>query len=115
MEVFFEGPGTAEKKAGPGDESKLYDIAILGAGPAGLCAGVYSARKKLSCLLVSQDIGGQLGWTSEIENYIGFQYIQGKELIAKFREQVEKYPLDLETGASAISLREAGGKFLIAT
>jgi alkyl hydroperoxide reductase subunit F len=65
-------------------EPKTYDLVIIGAGPAGMTAAVYSARKKISTLLISQDVGGQVLMTADIENYMGFQFVTGKELTEKF-------------------------------
>ncbi len=62
----------------------MYDLVIIGAGPAGMTAGVYAARKKLKTLMLSRDIGGQAAWSSDIENYLGFSVITGADLTAKF-------------------------------
>jgi len=67
----------------------MYDLMIIGGGPAGLAASVYAARKQLKTLLISQDIGGQVNWTLGIENYLGYQFIEGPELISKFQTQVD--------------------------
>ena len=59
----------------------MYDVVILGAGPAGLTAGIYAARGGLSVAIVeNQAPGGQAALTSEIENYPGFKSIGGLEL-----------------------------------
>lgn len=55
----------------------MYDLMIIGGGPAGLAASVYAARKRLKALLVSADIGGQVNWTLGVENYLGYQFIEG--------------------------------------
>jgi alkyl hydroperoxide reductase subunit F len=64
------------EKAIPG---KLYDLIIVGAGPAGMTAAVYAGRKKLDTLVISKDVGGQTLLTSEVENYMGYQYVTGPE------------------------------------
>ena len=51
----------------------MYDLIVIGAGPAGMTAAVYAARKRLKILLLSKDIGGQLLWTASGENYMGYQ------------------------------------------
>ena len=56
----------------------MYDLMIIGGGPAGVAASVYAARKRLNTLLVSGDIGGQINWTLGIENYLGYQFIEGQ-------------------------------------
>lgn len=76
----------------------MYDITIVGGGPAGISAAVYAARKKLNALLIAGDIGGQINWTSGVENYIGYQFIEGHELIARFQQQVSRFPIDQKIG-----------------
>ncbi len=73
----------------------MHDLIIIGGGPAGMTAAVYAARKMLDTLLVTKDLGGQMMWTREIENYLGFQYISGPELIGKFEEHVKRYPANI--------------------
>jgi len=51
--------------------SGVYDLVIIGAGPAGMTAAVYAARQKAKTLLLARDVGGQLNWTLGIENYMG--------------------------------------------
>ena len=74
--------------------SKIYDVIILGAGPAGLAAGLYAGRSRLSTLIIEkgQD-GGQIAITDEIENYPG-QMVEGESgpsLIARMTEQAKKF------------------------
>lgn len=76
----------------------MYDLMIIGGGPAGLAASVYAARKQLKTLLISVDIGGQINTTLGIENYLGYQFIEGPELIDKFQTQVGQYPIDQKIG-----------------
>ena len=49
----------------------MFDLIIVGAGPAGITASVYAARKKMNLLVITKDIGGQAAWSGDIENYIG--------------------------------------------
>lgn len=76
--------------------SGVYDLIIIGAGPAGMTAGVYAARKKLKTLIISKDIGGQAAWSSDIENYLGFSMITGPELVKKFEDHLEEFKEDVE-------------------
>ncbi|HWQ62724.1 MAG TPA: FAD-dependent oxidoreductase [Negativicutes bacterium] len=73
----------------------MHDLIIIGGGPAGMTAAVYAARKRMDTVLITKDLGGQMMWTREIENYLGFQYITGPELIAKFEEHLRRYPADI--------------------
>jgi len=93
----------------------MYELIIIGAGPAGMTAAVYAARKKLNTLLISYDIGGQVLWTTGIENYMGYQFIEGLELMKKFEEQVKQFPLDMKTGEKVSSLSQTNGGFEVRT
>ena len=53
----------------------MYDLIIIGAGPAGITAAIYAVRKRLNVLVISKDIGGQTAWSGSIENYTGYQFI----------------------------------------
>jgi len=82
----------------------VYELIIIGAGPAGMAAAVYAARKRLKTLLVAGDIGGQVNWTAGIENYLGYQLIEGHELIARFQEQVNQFPIDQKIGNKVVGV-----------
>lgn len=69
----------------------MYDVIIVGGGAAGLTAALYASRRGLKTLVLSQDIGGQASTTANIENYPGFELIDGLELMTKFQKQAEKY------------------------
>jgi len=69
---------------------KKYDLIIIGGGPAGLTAAVYASISKIDTLLVTQDIGGQAIDSSKIKNYMGFEFITGKDLTKKFKTQFLK-------------------------
>ena len=84
----------------------MYDLIIIGAGPAGLCASVYAARKQLKTLLISVDIGGQINNTMGVENYLGYQFIEGPELISKFQTQVNRFPIDQKIGHKVTRLEK---------
>lgn len=70
---------------------ELYDIIIVGAGPAGMTAGVYTARKNLKTLILTRDVGGQASLSNDIENYLGFSMITGAELVKKFEKHLEQF------------------------
>ncbi len=68
----------------------MYDLIIIGAGPAGVSAAVYSARQKLNFLIISKTMGGQIGQKAvDIGNYLGFSKISGPGLVKVFEEQLK--------------------------
>jgi len=69
----------------------MYDAIIVGAGPAGLTAAIYTSRRNLKTLVVSKGLSDQVSETPHIENYPGFEKIEGYKLIQKFEEQVRDF------------------------
>ncbi len=95
----------------------MYELIIIGAGPAGMTAAVYAVRKKINTLLISGNIGGQGLTTWLVENYMGYQFIEGRELMQKFKEQVKQFPADIETeiGQRAQRISRMDGGYEVAT
>jgi len=93
----------------------MYELIIIGGGPAGLAASVYAARKQLNALLISGDIGGQVNKTLGIENYLGYQFIEAPELIEKFQIQTENYPLEQKIGETVSTVTKIEGGFEVTT
>jgi alkyl hydroperoxide reductase subunit F len=89
----------------------MYEVIIIGGGPAGMTAAVYSARKLLKTLLIADDVGGQVMWTNGVENYPGYQFIEGDELIGKFEDQVKQFPVDRKIGVKVAQVQIAIGGF----
>jgi len=71
-------------------ENKLYDLIIIGAGPAGLAASIYASRYKVSHLVIGKEPGGQAVEAHKVENWPGTESISGFELTQKMREHAEK-------------------------
>ncbi len=82
----------------------IYDLIIIGGGPAGMTAAVYAARKKINALMLAKEIGGQVVWTSAIENYMGYQLVEGIELMEKFEQQLKQFPIERRDGEEAESV-----------
>ena len=92
-----------------------YDLIIVGAGPAGITAAVYAARKMLNVLVLSKDIGGQAAWSSEIQNYTGYQFISGPELVRKFDEHLRSFKVELKVGVEVTCIDSDGESFKVKT
>ena len=93
----------------------MYDLIIIGAGPAGITASVYAARKMMSSLVITRDIGGQAAWSGDIENYTGYQFITGPELAAKFEEHMRKYSITVKENEAVGDLKKDNDVFSITT
>lgn len=91
---------------GPIDESKVYDVAVVGAGPAGLATAVYAASEGLSVLVLdTRAFGGQAGASARIENYLGFPTgISGMALMGRAHGQAQKFGADLAIPDEVASL-----------
>ena len=93
--------------AGHIDEHRVYDVAIVGAGPAGLAAAVYAASEGLDALMIESEYpGGQAGASSKIENYVGFPMgISGQELAGRAVVQAEKFGAQMMVGQKVVKIR----------
>ncbi|MBJ7897889.1 thioredoxin-disulfide reductase [Bacillus atrophaeus] len=81
------------------EEMKIYDVIIVGAGPAGMTAAVYTSRANLNTLLIERGIpGGQMANTQDVENYPGFDHILGPDLSNKMFEHAKKFGAVYEYG-----------------
>jgi alkyl hydroperoxide reductase subunit F len=89
----------------------MYELIIIGGGPAGMAAAVYAARKLINTILVTGDIGGQVNWTNGVENYLGYQFIEGDELISKFQQQVNQFPIKQKIGLKVTQVKKVNGGF----
>jgi alkyl hydroperoxide reductase subunit F len=89
----------------------MYQLMIIGGGPAGLAASVYAARKQVNTLLISGDVGGQINNTWDVENYLGYQFIEAAELINKFQTQVDQFPIAQKIGEKVSRLEKIDDGF----
>jgi thioredoxin reductase (NADPH) len=90
-----------------------YDVVIIGAGPAGMCAGMYAGRSMLKTVVLEQGLpGGELLNTEVIEDYIGFEHILGWELAEKFNSHAVKFGAEIRTSVRVEKVRKiADGTF----
>jgi alkyl hydroperoxide reductase subunit F len=97
----------------------MYDLIIIGAGPAGTSAGVYAARKQLKTLLLTEEFGGQSTVSPEIYNWIGSTAISGNDLAKSFKEHLDFYTdkgyLEIESGSRVASVAQDGENFTVTT
>ena len=91
----------------------MKDLIIIGAGPAGITAAIYAARKKMDFMVITKDIGGQVVWSGGVENYTGYQFVSGQELISKFKEHLESFRFDLKEGIDVLKVEKEGGYFKV--
>jgi thioredoxin reductase (NADPH) len=95
---------------GPIDPQRLFDVAIVGAGPAGLAASVYAGSEGLSVLVLDcRAFGGQAGASARIENYLGFPTgISGMALMGRAYNQAQKFGVEMAIPDEAVTIDDAG-------
>src|SRR6185312_13458713 len=97
--------------------AEIYDVIIVGSGPAGLTAAIYTTRASLKTLVIAgSKWGGQLQLTTDVENFPGFpEGIQGPELMMKMRNQAERFGTEfIDDDMSTTDLTKTpGGPFTI--
>lgn len=93
----------------------MYDTIIIGAGPAGMTAGIYTARKKMKTLIISQDVGGQMAKTAIIENHPGEKITDGVGLAFKIKKQAEDFGVEFVTSKVKAIKKQADNLFEIET
>lgn len=93
-----------------------YEVAIIGAGPAGLCAAIYAARKKLRTYICGGGwVGGQATWSADVENYPGFHLLSGGELIQKFQAHLLDYDLKIDRDARVVKCEKTFEDYFVLT
>ena len=88
-------------------ELGTYDVAVIGGGPAGVAAAIYSARKGLKTILIAEKIGGQVQETKGIENFIGTAYTEGPKLSSSLEEHLRAYHIEILEHRRVLSCGEA--------
>jgi thioredoxin reductase len=91
----------------------MYDLIIIGGGPAGLTAAIYAIRKRLNSLLISPDLGGKAGARMIIEGVDTYQVINGADLVQRFRNEIEY--LDFARELEKVTKLERKGRDFVAT
>ena len=93
----------------------MYDLIIIGAGPAGMTAAIYAVRREMKTLIIGREVGGQMVWANEIENYPGFAKIGSFELIDKIKRQVLDFGAELKEDEVKKIERTSEGNFILYT
>ncbi|HVZ75715.1 MAG TPA: FAD-dependent oxidoreductase [Candidatus Paceibacterota bacterium] len=96
----------------------MYDLAIIGGGPAGVAAGVYAARKRLKTIFIAEAFGGQSTDSVGVENWIGTQKISGADLAKSLEAHLRAYAggiVDIKTGTRAEKIEKKDAGFLLRT
>lgn len=91
LETYFGTQNSEQKEVNLG----IFDVAVIGGGPAGASAAIYSVRKGLRTALIAERFGGQLQDTKGIENMISVNYTEGAKLAAQINEHVTSYPVEI--------------------
>ncbi len=96
----------------------MYDLAIIGGGPAGVAAGVYAARKRLKTILIAEVIGGQSTDSQDVQNWIGTPHIAGLEMAKQLEKHLREYAadvLDIKLQERASKVEKTADGFSITT
>lgn len=93
----------------------MHDVIVIGAGPAGITAGIYAARKRMDLLVIATDLGGQTNWTRNIENYTGFTLVTGCELVKRFKEHLQQFNVAIKEGERVTSIAKNGQVVTVTT
>jgi thioredoxin reductase (NADPH) len=120
LKVDGDGPVGASQDGAAGSRPDVENVIIVGSGPAGWSAAIYTARGDLRPLLITgNDLGGQVAITTEVENYPGFpEGLMGPDLVMRMREQAEKfgaaveidYVVDIDVDGPPFRVTTSGGR-----
>ncbi len=107
-----------ESQAEAGPRPEIENVIIIGSGPAGWSAAIYTARSDLRPLLITgNELGGQIALTTEVENFPGFEQIQGPELAERMQRQAERlgtevlidYVAEIDVNGPPFAVKTAAG------
>jgi alkyl hydroperoxide reductase subunit F len=94
----------------------MYELTIIGGGPAGVAAGVYASRKQLKTLFITKDWGGQSTVSTDIQNWIGTVSIPGADLARSFKSHLEAYAgeyVTIQTGSYVTKIEKTDGHYVV--
>lgn len=95
------------------DKEQIYDLLVIGAGPAGLNAAIFAVRKGLQVGIIAKSIGGQVKDTTIVDNYLGIMNVSGSELANKFREHLESFRVPMLREHDVKSINQEDDLFVL--
>jgi len=93
----------------------MFDLIIIGGGPAGITAGIYASRKKLKTLLITKDFSSQITKTGQIDNWPGDMAIKGMDLALKLEKHLKEFSIEIKTGHKVVAIKKTGNGFFVQT
>lgn len=109
------GEATSAEMPANVTETQVYDVTVIGGGPAGISAAIYSARKGLKVLLLADRIGGQVKDTMGIENMISLAKTTGPELVQSLEAHLGEYPVEIRKNRKVLKLEDQGSEKIVHT
>lgn len=91
----------------------MHDLIVLGGSAAGITAAIYAARRKVNLKLITEDFGGEIALTADVENFPGFNSISGRELAQKMKEQLVYNNVEIEEGYRANKIEKINNGFKV--
>jgi len=102
-----------DRKAIKAEAGTIYEVLIVGGGPAGMSAAIYAARKGRKVALIAKKLGGQIHDTAEIDNYLGLPKVSGIDMAEAFRKHMEKYQVAETLGTDVVEILKKGDNFIV--
>lgn len=93
----------------------MYDLIIIGGGPAGVTAGIYASRKKLNFLVIAKDFFGQISKTGQVDNWPGDMAISGMSLALKLEKHLKSFPIEIKASQKVVSAKKSSTFFVVQT
>lgn len=103
------------RKTKRAEEKHIYEVIIVGGGPAAMSAAIYSVRKGLDVAMVAKKLGGQITYTASVQNYLGLPVVSGTDMAELFRNHLENYPVAEALGANVVQVKNDDDRFVVVT
>ncbi|HAF94900.1 MAG: hypothetical protein A2X34_03955 [Elusimicrobia bacterium GWC2_51_8] len=97
------------------ENAHIYELVIVGGGPAAMSAAVYAARKGLDVAVIAKKMGGQITYTAGVENYLGLVKVSGAEMAGSFLSHMERYSVAEAVGSGVTKIEKSGPEFVLFT